>query len=733
MPTALRTRATFGDYELLEEIARGGMGVVYRARQLSLSREVAIKLMRDGALATDQEVQRFRSEAESAAALHHPGIIAIHAVGELDGQYYLTMEFVAGRNLAEATRHGPLPVTEAVRLVALIADAIEHAHSRGVLHRDLKPSNVLLDQNDQPHVTDFGLAKRLGSSASARLDLTLTGQILGTPGYMAPEQAAGRHRDVSLLADVYSLGALLYHALTGVAPFNGETPVTVLRQIEERDPPSPRLLNPSVPVALETVCLKALAKDPHRRYQSARALADDLRRWLRHEPIEAIPATRLERGWAWARRNPAVAIFSSIIVLLLSAISAGSIVAARRIELARRAEAAGRAIAEERLRQGERLLDFLTGDLYARLDQLGRLDVLESAIAEVDRFYAKQPSHSLSPEAIRHHARARLLQGYIRGPQGRLTEARSSYDSALKLYAQAIAAQPTNQLWLHEEAQAWNSLAVWEHGNGSPAEAERAYQEALRRTSRLLHLQPDSDDWIDSHASILHNFGAFLEMVGRVDDAERTYADALARWRALLERRPGLPEVIEHLAQLYQNLAFLQDKRGRLAEAAASNQEAFHLREQLVQRDPKNMSWLSQLGDIEQNLAERHFRLGDWEEADAWVTKCRRIREQLAAHDPANELWHRRLVQAWRIAALVLSARGDDAAALTAHHHVRELTAAVANRQGLDSAWPEGLQAEEQIHLRLAKRAREANNGTAAAEHEASALQLRAERLSQSP
>ena len=276
LPASLGTLRLFGDYELLEEIARGGMGVVYRARQQALDREVAIKLLLHGALASGQDVDRFRAEAAAAASLKHPGIVSIHEVGECDGQHYFSMDLIAGRDLAVITRDGLLPARQAAEVVARVADAVQHAHDQGVLHRDLKPSNILMDGKGQPHVTDFGLARRLEEAVS----LTQTGSLLGTPGYMSPEQVAGKSNKVDARSDVYGLGAVLYHVLTGHAPFNGESAADILGQVAEREPIAPSLLNPGIPRDLETICLKCLSKEPSRRYTDAKAVADDLGRFF---------------------------------------------------------------------------------------------------------------------------------------------------------------------------------------------------------------------------------------------------------------------------------------------------------------------------------------------------------------------------------------------------------------------------------------------------------------------
>jgi len=323
----------FGDYELLEEIARGGMGVVFKARQVSLNRLVALKLISAGALATPDLVKRFKAEAEAAASLSHPNIVPIHEIGEHQGQHYFSMGLVDGPNLRDALAgrvrvsdqrseqtRGDTPLTpatglapkEAARLLATIAEAVHYAHQRGVLHRDLKPGNILLDASQQPHLTDFGLAKVLQKEST----LTHTYAVLGTPAYMSPEQARGDTKAVTIAADVYGLGAVLYETLTGVAPFGGST-VESIRQVLDEEPRRPSFLNPAVDRDLETICLKCLEKDPERRYRSAEAMAEDLQRWLRQEPILARPATRLERVRKWVRRRPAIAALAATSALLL--------------------------------------------------------------------------------------------------------------------------------------------------------------------------------------------------------------------------------------------------------------------------------------------------------------------------------------------------------------------------------------------------------------------------------
>lgn len=301
-------------YEIEGTLGRGGMGVVYKATQVGLNRVVALKMLIAGQYADPSLRARFLLEAESVAALEHPHIIRVFAFGESGGHPYLAMEFVPGGTLSERIRKGgPLPAKEATDLLAKLAGAVAHAHSRGVVHRDIKPLNVMLSADGEPRLTDFGLAK----VGRADQNLSVTGQILGTPAYMAPEQAAGKVREVGTAADVYALGAVLYDLLTGRPPFSGDSAAVTLQKVMTEEPARPRKLNASIPRDLETICMKCLEKDPARRYPTAQALADDLLRYGRNEPITARPAGALERGYKWVKRNKVVAGAMAAVFLAL--------------------------------------------------------------------------------------------------------------------------------------------------------------------------------------------------------------------------------------------------------------------------------------------------------------------------------------------------------------------------------------------------------------------------------
>ncbi|MCS7469598.1 serine/threonine-protein kinase [Stieleria sp. ICT_E10.1] len=362
-----------GEYRILEEIARGGMGVVFKAKQEKLRRTVALKMILSGRLAGAAEVDRFQREARAAASIKHPNIVGVHEIGVHEGQHYFTMDYVESESLRERLREGSLAPQKAAKLTETLARATQFAHTRGILHRDLKPANVLVDSNEQPYITDFGLAKPLADFDDAsQTDITRSGQIIGTPSYMSPEQAAAKHQLVGVASDIYSLGAILYACLSGRAPFVAESSVETIRQVIHDEPVPPTVLNPRVPRDLETICLKCLEKEPHKRYGTAALLADDVTRYLADEPILARRVTSIERIWRWCRREPRMAVLCmvlSLVVLLIATI--GPIIAAQQIRLRGEAE-------------------YLLGEKTQLLDEkAGLVNQLQDSVKEQERFAEK--------------------------------------------------------------------------------------------------------------------------------------------------------------------------------------------------------------------------------------------------------------------------------------------------------------------------------------------------------
>lgn len=398
----------FGEYELIEEIGAGGMGVVWLARQIKLNRTVALKMVRSGLLASPDEVRRFLVEAEAAARLQHAGIVSIHEIGEYEGQHFFTMDFVEGRSLAALLREKPLEPRRATELLRAVAEAVAYAHGRGILHRDIKPGNILLDERGQPRLTDFGLAKMLSNDS----ELTRSGEALGSPSYMPPEQALGQSERMGVTSDVYSLGAVLYEMLTGRAPFRAATAVDTMRQVVSTEPVPPRKLNPAVPVELETIALRCLEKEPSRRYQSAQEVADEIGRWMRGEPILARPLSIAGRSVKWAKRHPAVAALSAAVAALLVVGAAGAYFYAARVRTER----------DTAERRGEESRDHLARSLFDQALVLRSSDAPErrakalTALEKAARLLAEPrratapPAESVIPRAgLRSEALAALL------------------------------------------------------------------------------------------------------------------------------------------------------------------------------------------------------------------------------------------------------------------------------------------------------------------------------------
>src|SRR5437660_841669 len=543
-----------GDYELLEEIGRGGQGVVFRARQKSLNRTVALKVISLGQWASKAHLKRFRREAEAAASLDHPCIVPIYEVDERDGSCYFSMKFVEGGQLDEVTRREPMPIRRAVELIAKVARTVHYAHEHGILHRDIKPGNILLDAKGEPHLTDFGLARLVESESS----VTQTLDILGTPSYMAPEQAVGNNTAVSHATDVYGIGAVLYQLLTGHPPFAGGATYETIRLLLDTEPRQPRLLNPKIDRDLSTICLKCLEKDPKRRYSSALALAEDLEHWLKHEPIQARRTGIVARSRKWVRRNPSIAVMAAMLLAL--AVPLGVMI--WNSEFPRQPVTTGIAVLPFGNLSGDKehanFADGVQDDILTKLAKIADLKVISRT--SVMNYRGKQNIRQIGDELRVSH----VLEGSVRRVGARLhmntqlIDTRTDthiwaeqYDRDLNdlFTVQSEIAQKVAQQ-LHAKISAAEKLAIERRPTGDLV--------AFDLYSRASHMFPGA-----SFGGGMANFGQAIDLLNHAVARDPSFFDAYCL-----------------LAWAHDELYFsgLDHTPARLASAEAAIQAAFRLR-----------------------------------------------------------------------------------------------------------------------------------------------------------
>jgi serine/threonine protein kinase/Tfp pilus assembly protein PilF len=539
------------DYELLEEIGRGGQGVVFRARQKSLNRTVALKIISLGEWASKTRLKRFRLEAEAAARLEHPGIVPIHEVGERDGSCYFSMKFVEGGQLDEVARREPMSISQAAELIAKVARTVHYAHERGILHRDIKPGNILLDQKGEPHLTDFGLARLIETEST----MTRTQEVLGTPSYMAPEQAAGNNAAISSVTDVYGLGAVLYQLLTGHPPFAGGTTYETIKLVLDTDPRQPRLLNPKIDRDLSTICLRCLEKDPKRRYSSALALAEDLERWLKHEPIQARHTGIFARAKKWVQRNPSSALLAASLVALAAA--AGWIV--WKSELIRQPLTTGIAVLPfENLSQQKEDSPFADGvqdDILTKLAKIADLKVISRT--SVMDYRGKRNLRQIGNDLRVSH----VLEGSVRRT-----------GTHLRLNAQLIDARTDTHVWVEQYDRDLNELFA--------IQSEIAQKVAERLSARItaterlaIEEKPTTDLTAFELYSRANNILGFSQPLADVLQAIDLLNQAVAR-------DPSFFKAYCELAWIHDELYLFGGDHtpARLASAEAALQNAFRIR-----------------------------------------------------------------------------------------------------------------------------------------------------------
>ena len=552
-----------GDYELLEVVGRGGQGVVFRARQKSLNRIVALKVISLGQWASTAHLKRFRLEAEAAARLEHPGIVPIHEVGEREGSCYFSMKFVEGGQLDQVAKRQPIPHRRAVELIAKVSRTVHYAHEHGILHRDIKPGNILLDAKGEPHLTDFGLARLVESESS----VTHTLDVLGTPSYMAPEQAAGNNAAVGSVTDVYGLGAVLYQLLTGHPPFAGGTTYETIKLVLETEPRQPRQLNPKIDRDLSTICLKSLEKDPKRRYPSALALAEDLERWLKHEPIRARHTGIFARGRKWVQRNPARALSAGSLVALAAA--SGWII--WKSELIRQPLTNGIAVLPfENLndqKENSVFADGVQDDILSKLAKIGDLKVISRS--SVMEYRGKRNVRQIG-DALRV---SHVLEGSVRRA-----------GTHLHLNAQLIDTRTDTHVWVEQYDRDLNDLfAIQSEIVQKVAEHVHAKLSATEKAS--IEERPTQDliayDFYARAVSMIYNVQVPSESTADTPlNADKTLSEAVDLLNKAVTRDPNFFLAYCQLA-LVHDLVYdmeIDHTPARLALAQSAIDSAFRVR-----------------------------------------------------------------------------------------------------------------------------------------------------------
>jgi eukaryotic-like serine/threonine-protein kinase len=674
----------FGDYEIRRELGRGGMGVVYEARQVSLNRPVALKMVKAGLLAGGDELRRFQNEAEAVARLDHPGVVPIYEVGEHDGQNYFSMKLVPGGSLVRLIGRYKDDPRAAARLVADAAEAVAHAHARGILHRDLKPANILVDDEGHPHVTDFGLAKRLEDD----IDITQSGAIVGTPAYMSPEQASGRRGAVTTASDVYGLGAVLYTLLTGRAPFGGESVAETLEAVRNDPPEPPRRRKAAVPRDLETICLKCLEKEPRRRYLTAQALADDLRAWLDSRPIAARRVGTAERAWLWCRRRPAVAALSAAVALAL--IGGTATVVAVQARANAELRGANRRVEQRYDLAVEAIRTFHTGvseDFLLKQDQFH--EVRDRLLKSAADFYGKLGA-LLGKDTDVGSRRALAASNFeladLTGKVGRKEEALEAHRAVLAA-RQALAAEPGADakadversltaiaLLLEATGRTDEALAVcrrtesWLAGPAASDPSARAALAACRtRIGHLLFATGRTDEALAAYeraradqeapaagprasndarrnlAATLDRIGFLSSETGKPAKAEAAFRTAIAILRKLTDDHPDVPEFRMDLANSLENAGWVLVNTGRPAEGEAEHRESLAIRRKLAAEHPAVTEFRMDLANSHHALAIRLYQTGKATEAEVEYREQMAIQQKLVDDHPAVTLFRSRL------------------------------------------------------------------------------------------
>jgi serine/threonine protein kinase/tetratricopeptide (TPR) repeat protein len=740
-PPGAAERPRVAGYEILAELGRGGMGVVYKARHLQLKRLVALKMILAGPHAGPSHLARFRSEAEAAARLQHPNVVQIYEVGDQDGRPYFSLEYVDGGTLAQRLTQAALPARQAAELVETLARAVQYAHQRGIVHRDLKPANVLLGVEGgawsvegegqkaiaqdfppsarhpppatlHPKITDFGLAKQLGSDSSQ----TLSGQIMGTPSYMAPEQARGQAKAIGPATDIYALGAVLYECLTGRPPFRGASVLDTLEQVQTQEPVPPSRLQPKVPRDLETICLKCLQKDTAKRYATALELADDLERFQNGVSIRARPTPAVERLVLWARRRPSVAALLAVSVLaVLGLIGGGLWYNAQLREAVQRAEANEAEARDEReaarrqqaraeanfLKAQEAVNQLLTRVGERRLAGVPGMDeVRRELLQDALRFYLGFLKEKDNPDpAVRHEtglAHARVA--YIQQSLGQPKPAEENILLALSLLEKLTAAAP--EVWEYQKSLAFTeqNLAELYFEIKRMDQAEAYYQKAKSHWSARVADHPDDVSTLMLLAQVYNNLGNLYAATGRLNEAEQALKEALTLRERLADDPSQSETYRQNVAQSHNNLGVLYQGMDRTREAEAHYMKALAWFTELANHYPENITYQAELAACHNNLGCLLGAPGQFQQAEAEHKQALAIRGRLAQEHPRLPHWQEALATSYYNLANLYRSAGRLADAEREHQKGLALRKQLAQEYRETPTYQEAL-AQSYLHL----------------------------------
>lgn len=702
-------------YQIIGELGRGGMGVVYKARQLGLNRLVALKMVLAGAHAGEEQLARFNLEAEAVAHFQHPNVVQIYDIGQHQGLPYFSLEYVDGGSLSDKIDNKPQAPLEAAQMITILAQAMAYAHQNGIIHRDLKPVNVLMTKEGQPKIADFGLAKRLeGDSTHTR-----SGSIMGTPSYMAPEQARGDTKLAGPSVDIYALGAILYEMLTGHPPFVGATVLDTIEQVRTQEPVPPSQLQPNLPQDIETICLKCLQKETHKRYETMELLAEDLTRFLHGEPIKARPIGNLERLWRWTKRNPRIAALTGTILVLLIAGIVGSTTAAftinrsraaavkARDEAARNAqlaeEAKREADANARLAEGQAnlamgVLQDLISKVQDKLEDVPgnqelRKEILDIAVKGMDSARKLNDAH---PQAEVSRAAAYERMGRIYKQIGKSEEAMAQFKMVYEIVEQRLRQKPDNVHRKHNVAFVLRLLAEMSMDlKRDMAATLNYYQQALKLQEEIVKQPYDDEGKIEpavAQAQLAEThvrIGATYYRLGEPAQALPHFRDALAIRETLvapLSAKPTREEQIRYY-NAQQDLArtwiAIGDTNFRLRDRKAAEDyygKAVALRQQLFKEQPKALFFKQQLGQVLGMRGEFRLRTGQLDQARNDLDQAVNLSEEVSKVDLNQVDYQRDLALALYRRAEVALQQKDLSQAATDFQRCRQIREELAKK-----------------------------------------------------